>query len=83
MATQTNWIKLRSCTRPVDGINMDRVTAFLQETPAPEGAILLYLGWTPESKNPWFILWEEDAEAVIQELAACGLVNLVAAGTSS
>ena len=83
MATQVNWIKLNSCTRPVDGIDMDRMTAFLQVTPTPEGAILLYLGGTPESKNPWVILWEEDAEAMIQELAACGLIDFVAVGISS
>ena len=60
MATQTNWIKFRSCTWPVDGMDMDHMTPFLQATPGPEGAILLYLGCTAESKNPWVILWEED-----------------------
>jgi hypothetical protein len=83
MIASHNWIKFRSYTRPVDGINMDRLTAFLPAAPGPECAILLYLGWTAESKNPWVILWEEDAEAVIQELAACGLIDSVAVGTSS
>jgi hypothetical protein len=34
------------------------------------GPILLYLGWTPEGKNPWITLKDEDAEAVIRWLAA-------------
>jgi hypothetical protein len=68
---------------PVDGINMDRVTDFIQATPGPKGPILLYLGWTPEGKNPWITLREEDAEAVFQWLVAPGLVDPVAVGTSS
>ncbi len=69
-----NWISLRGHTRPVDGINMDRVAAFVAN--GPRGGVLLYVGWTPESKTPWIHLDGEDAQAVIHWLAERGLVAL-------
>jgi hypothetical protein len=83
MITTHNWIKLGSCTSPVDGINMDQVTAFIQVRPAPGGSVMLYVGWTPEGKTPWISLQGEAADAVLQWLAARGLVDSMAVGTSS
>jgi hypothetical protein len=77
-----NWIKL-SGGSPVDGINMDQVTAFIQVRPAQGGMIMLYIGWTPQGKTPWISLQDQAADAVLQWLAARGLVDSLAVGTSS
>jgi hypothetical protein len=76
MATQDNWIKLTSPMRPVDGLNMDRVSAFIRMADHPRSPILLYLGWTPEGKNPWITLKDEDAEAVVRWLVARDLADV-------
>lgn len=72
MVAAPNWIRLRGHTRPVDGLNMDRVAAFIAD--GPYGDVLLYLGGTPEGKTPWLRLQEEDARAVRHWLAERGLV---------
>jgi hypothetical protein len=75
MAAQDNWIRLRSPIRPVDGLNMDQVAAFIRTADHPRSPILLYLGWTPEGKNPWITLTDEDAEAVVRWLMARDLAD--------
>jgi hypothetical protein len=73
-----NWIRLRSATRPVDGINMDHVTAFtVFRGTSQRGDVLLYVGWTPEGKTPWLRLEGADAAAVIHWLVERGLVDEV------
>ena len=74
MIAEHNWIGLGSPTRPVDGINMDQVTAFIAN--GSGGNVLLYIGWTPESKAPWIRLEGEDAQLVIRWLAERGLVSV-------
>jgi hypothetical protein len=75
MAAQDNWIRLTSPIRPVDGLNMDRVSAFIRTADHPRSPILLYLGWTPESKNPWITLKDNDAETVVGWLVARDLAD--------
>jgi hypothetical protein len=75
MAAQDNWIRLSSPIRPVDGLNMDRVSAFIRTADHPRSPLLLYLGWTPEGKNPWITLKDEDAEAVVRWLVARDLAD--------
>jgi len=72
MVAAPNWIRLRGHTRPVDGLNMDRVAAFIAD--GPRGGVLLYVGWTPEGKTPWIHLEGEDAQVVTRWLAERGLV---------
>jgi len=74
MVAAHNWIKLSGHTRPVDGVNMECVAAFIVD--GPQGGIMLYIGWTPESKSPWIHLDGEDARAVTRWLAERGLVAL-------
>jgi hypothetical protein len=56
---------------------MDRVSAFIRTADHPRSPLLLYLGWTPEGKNPWITLRDEDAEAVVRWLVARNLVDVV------
>ena len=65
-----SWIRLDSAERPVDGINMGKVTAFIQQGEL----VLLYIGWTPEGKTPWLTLKGDDARRVLHWLARHELI---------
>ena len=69
--TTDHWIRLNPAEGPVDGINMARVTAFIQQG----DAVLLYLGWAPEGKNPWLTLRGSNAFLVMHWLARQGLIT--------
>jgi hypothetical protein len=69
--TTDSWIRLNPAEGPVDGINMAMVTAFIQQG----DAVLLYIGWVPEGKNPWLTLRGGNAYRVMHWLARQGLIT--------
>jgi hypothetical protein len=71
LETIDHWIRLNAAEGPVDGINMAMVTAFIQQG----DAVLLYIGWTPEGKDPWLTLRGQNARRVLHWLARHELIS--------
>ena len=70
--TTDNWIKLNPAEGPVDGINMNQVTAFICQG----DLVMLYIGWVPDGKTPWLSLRGENARRVMHWLARRELIYI-------
>ena len=69
--TADHWIRLNPSAGPVDGINMNQVTAFICQG----DMIMLYIGWVPDGKTPWLTLHGENARLVMHWLARHELIS--------